>query len=197
VSDVAGAIPHFDDDDDDDDELTPAHAAASAQNRAMMEADCDKSSTGNPHQGSDYNADRVSEPLTAGQQAPSTGDHGVGAGRNPEIAAHHLDLRQSVVRYTPLGTLTTHNDPGNGDRGIIYPPGTVAVSRLDAAAAAGASGPLLPSGHPSMHGSDHIARNSATPQNGTHSLANPTSHAAPMAVKSQFELVREAMFGPR
>lgn len=143
----------------------------------------EKHMIGNPHQGSDHNANRVSEPLTAGHQAPSTGDHGVGAGRNQDLAAHFLDLRQSATTYTPLAMLRSVNgDDQNHDRNITHSTGTVNVGRLDASAAAPYGGPM-PSGHPSMHGADHIARNSPIAPNGSHSLRDPLSHAAPAAVK--------------
>jgi len=46
-----------------------------------------------------------------------------------------------------------------------------------------------------MHGGDHIARNSPVAPNGSHSLSNPVSHAAPQAVKSRFEQFKDALYG--
>ena len=170
----------------DDDGLAPARAVA------------DKGTMGNPVPVRHYDYDRLSEPLTHGHQdpSPSGGDHGLGAGRPHELAAHFVNLQQSSPLVTPLATLTTRNDPGNGDRDLIYHPGTAAVSRLDASAAAPYGGPV-PSGNPAMRRMDHQSRGSAIPPNGTHTLSDPASHAAPMAAKSRVEIVREAMFGPR
>jgi hypothetical protein len=170
VSDVAGAVPYFDDDDD-------GSPGPPAEKRMMP---------GNPHDGPDYSARRVSEPLLAGHQAPSTGDHGPGHGRNAEIAQHHPDLRQSTTTAAPwYGMRTFNGDNEFGDRSITHPGGQVGVSFLDLRGAASpASDALLPAANPVARQMPHTARDSATPPNGTHSLADPRSHAAPAAAKS-------------
>jgi hypothetical protein len=159
---------------------TPQHAAAEGH-QDVMEASCGKA-TGNPvdhvHSATgNYNADRLSEPLTAGHAAPSTGDHGVGQGRNPEIAAHHPDLRQQTTTVFPWQTLRSVNgDNQFGDRDITHPRGTAVVQQLQVPHPDQFTS--QPSGNPNVR-ADHVtARNSATPSNGTHvASGNVTSNA--------------------
>lgn len=157
--------------------------------------DVDKSTVGNPYAPRNYSADRLSEPVTAGHAASSTGNHNIGAGRNAEIAAHHPSLQQQAVTSTPLASIRSVNgDNQFGDRSITHETGSVNVARLDLASAAGARGPLLPSGHPSMHGNDHQSRGSATPPTPGHPLGDPTSHAvkgASLGGRAAMELLRQ------
>ncbi len=129
--------------------------------------------------------DRVSPPLTAGHQAPSTGDHG--AGVDPmnvpgprELAFRHPDLRQSSTTVSPLAAMRTNYDEFPADLRGMTNGVPVALSRLDAA---GATGVHAPPGNPVSRPLDHIARNSATPPTPGHSLSDPRSHAAPTATK--------------
>jgi hypothetical protein len=145
--------------------------------------------TGNPwsgHPGARSPVDRVSPPLTAGHQAPSTGDHGAGA--DPmnvpgprEMAWNHPDLRQGSTTVNPLVSLSTRHED-RPDASIIWGSGRVSVDQLHTSDVAEFTS--MPSGNPAVRGySPHMARNSATPPNGSHSLSNPGSHAAPMATK--------------
>jgi hypothetical protein len=133
---AAALIDRFPPDDDDDDGPTPAHSEARAGTRAMMR---EKNTAADPlpHTAGRTVTDRLSEPLTAGHQAPSTGDHGVGAGRPPGIAVGHLDLRQSRVTVTPLATLSTAEGRGAADGSLGFEHGQAQLSRFDAAGATG------------------------------------------------------------
>ncbi len=99
------------------------------------------------------------------------------------LAYRHENLRQGTTNPLPLVTMTSRaGDNQNGDRDITYWAGRVGLDRMDAAAAAGMPGPP---GNPASRRMDHIARDSATPGNGTHGLADVVSRAAPMAVKAE------------
>jgi len=151
-----------------------------------------------PYGGDGHNAGRLSAPLTDGHAASSPGDHGVGQGRSSFIAAHHPDLRQSNTSFDDvLARLRTVNgDNANGDRDITYTPGEVALRMFDAAGQAGhyhGMGPV----NPSPERQDwHQHRGSAVPPNGTHSLSDPRSHAAPQAMKASEarEMIKRHMF---
>jgi hypothetical protein len=176
---------------------TPQHAAAEGH-QDVMEASCGKAA-GNPVDAPDYNADRLSEPLTAGHAAPSTGDHGVGQGRNPEIAAHHPDLNQQTTTVFPWQTLRSFNgDNQFGDRDIVRPPGRAVVQQLQVRHPDQFTS--QPSGNPNVR-ADHVtARNSATPPNGTHTVAGAsvTSNAVSTKQLSNSEKLaemRRALFG--
>lgn len=148
---------------------------------------------GNPVASPDFNAMRLSEPLTAGHAATSVYDHGVGAGRNPGVAVHHLDLQQSSPVVRSLTTVSSHNgDDDHHDRAITHPTGSVNVNRLDFAGQAGRFGGLnLPAGNPG-HPADHQHRESATADNGSHSLNHPQSNYMP-SMKSSLDIMRETM----
>ena len=153
-----------------------------------------------PYTGAEHASNRVSAPLDdLGHASPSTGDHGVGQGRSSFIAAHHPDLRQSSTSFDDvLARLRTVNgDNANGDRDITHTPGEVALRMFDAAGQAGhyhGMGPVNPSPErPDWH--QH--RDSATPPNGSHSLADPGSHAgAPGRMKNsdRLELMKQHLF---
>lgn len=152
-------------------------------------------STGNPyaHPGVRSPVDRMSPPLTAGHQSPSSGDHGASADpMRPvgprELAFGHPDLRNGTTSTPPLLSMQTHEAMDGSGVWSPFTTGRVALTRLDAA---GASGVSSPPGNAASRPMDHIARNSATPPNGTHGLADPRSHAAPMAAKSNSELRAE------
>jgi hypothetical protein len=179
------------------DHLTPAHAAAEGH-QDVMEASCGKA-TGNPvdhvHSATgNYNADRLSEPLTAGHAAPSTGDHGVGQGRNPEIAAHHPSLNQQSRTVLPWQVLRSVNgDNQFGDRDITHPRGTAVVQQLQVQHPDQFTSD--PSGNPNVRAADHSARNSATPSNGTHvASGNVTSNAVK---SSALDIMKAALFGDK
>ena len=156
---------------------------------------------GNPfaHPGGRNPVDRVSPPLTAGHQAPSTGDHGAGvdpmsvpgaremAFRHPasSTAAGTTGLDMGTHTPFPLFTSRTNHDEFPADLRGVASGVPVAMSRLGADTASGlGSAP----GNPVSRPLDHQSRGSATAPNGSHALSNPTSHAAPMAAKSNSEL---------
>lgn len=138
--------------------------------------------------------DRVSPPISAGHAAYSTGDHGAASGSGDpmdvagpkRVALGHPSMRQGTTSIQPLlsavvaGSSTEHA----GEHNIVglYSDARVQVSLLDAAAAAGMSGP---SGNPAMRNLPHTAPIGAS--NGSHSLSNPLSNA-PMAMKSMTPL---------
>lgn len=145
-----------------------------------------------------YAGMRLSESrATPAHAATSTGDHSPGSGRNPGVAVHHLDLRQSTTGVSALTTLSTVNgDNGAGDAGdrdIIFANGTANVSRFNAAGEAGSFGGMqMPGGNPSRP-ADHQSRGSATPANGSHGLGNACS-TAPMSCKdSPLDIMKASM----
>ena len=166
-----------------------------------------KSYLGDPFPPQQYADRRVSEPLTAGHQAPSSSDHGVGQGRNPGLAAHHPNLRQGStdVRLFANGESADPSFGGNialsAAQRIARPfatqePHDVSVSRLDT--------PMLPqvrampSGDPTSRLPMHTAQGSAGPPNGTHSVSNANRPpTAAMKASDRVEVMRQAMFGPR
>lgn len=151
---------------------------------------------GNPAAVRDYNADRVSEPLTAGHAAPSTGDHGVGAGRNPEIAAHHPSLRQGGSTTFPLlnNVQLAHGNTFFGQVGFSEP-ARVNVTRLDTGGH-DTQFTSQPGGNPASRAGDHQHRDSATPPNGTHTPGNPCRPPT-QAMKSgdALDIMKKALFG--
>jgi hypothetical protein len=137
--------------------------------------------------------DRTSPPIEAGHAACSTGDHGAVDPMNVPgaraLAMGHPNMRFSTTVAAPLATMRSVNgDNEFHDRDITHPTGTVNLSRLDLA---GASGLSSASGNPAARWGDHQSRESATPPNGTHSLANPTSHAGGPGVMKNSELRAE------
>jgi hypothetical protein len=182
----------------------PSQALADLAHQGQMceEPDMGKA-TGNPVApvgGQSYSEARVSAPLTAGRAAPSTGDHGVGAGRRAEIAVGHDTMRQ---HQAPTGfdqvlsrLRTVAGDNAYGDKDITYMPGEVALRMFDAAGQAG-NYHGMQQVNPSPQRPDwHQSRGSATMPNGSHGLSNPGSHAAPAAVKASDarEILRRHMF---
>jgi hypothetical protein len=155
---------------------------------------------GNPfsYPGGRNPVDRVSPPLTAGHQAPSSGDHGaqvdpMNVSGPRELAFRHPDLRNGTTSQFPLMSMrTAAGDNQAGDRDFTYVAGQVGLSRLDAA---GATGMRSAPGNPSSRLLDYGARNSATPSNGTHGLGNPVSRS-PAAMKSSEarEVLKRHMF---
>jgi len=148
-----------------------------------------------PHQ--EYASRRVSEPLTQGHQSPAVDDHGVGQGRNPGLAAHHGDLRQSSPAAFDAVTrlMTVLGDNQYGDRSITMTAGQVGLSMFNAAGQAGTYDGMRPTARTPVRPPDHIAQGSATPPNGTHSVTNanrPPTQA--MKASEARELVRRAMF---
>lgn len=139
---------------------------------------------------------RVSPPLTAGHQSPSSGDHG--AGMDPmnvpgprEIAFRHPDLRQGSTTIVPWQALSTRNpDKPEGD--LIFGRGRVNVQQLHVPETVQFTS--QPSGNPNMRNLPHISRDSATPANGSHSLASPQSNAVSLKASDRGEIMRRAMF---
>jgi hypothetical protein len=154
-------------------------------------------STPDPYSGSDYADARTSAPLTAGHQAPSTGDHGAGQGRGSHIAAHHPDLKQSNTSFSDvLARLrTVAGDNAYGDKDITYTAGEVALRQFDAAGQAGHYHNMQPVNPSPMRPDWHTARNSATAPNGSHALGNPASRP-PQAMKASEarDMLRRHMF---
>jgi len=178
VSSESFSDPHFDDDDDEN----------------VMQPDQTKATgaTGNPvpHPSGANWADRVSPPIGPGHAAYGVGDHGAAAGTadpmNPvgpkALALGHPSMRMGATNPLPLFSMSTVNgDNGAGDRDIIFGAGRVAVSRLDAAAAAGMSGPPA---NPATRRMDHIAPINVGGPNGGHDLSGATSRPPMSAMKS-------------
>jgi hypothetical protein len=147
---------------------------------------------------------RVSPPLTAGHQAPSTGDHGAAfadpmAPAGPKrLALGHEDMRSGTTRPVPLLSFRSNADSFPADLRGMSSGVPVALSRLDAASAAGMPGFRAdPSGNPAVRPLDRIAQNSATAANGGHGLADVVSRGAPQAMKASDarEMLRRHMFG--
>ena len=161
----------------------------------------EKATGGNAHTppGGRSPFDRVSPPLTAGHQSPSSGDHGADPMRpvGPRQAAfEHRDLRQqSSTTVLPWQMLSTANgDNEFGDRSITHPRGTAHLSQLQQPDIAGFRSQLgdnAPSGNPNLHGADHQSRGSATPATPGHSLSDPSSHAVAMKSSDALRIMRE------
>jgi hypothetical protein len=101
------------------------------------------------------------------------------------LALGHPDMRQGTTRPMPLLGMRSNADEFPADLRGMSSGVPVALSRLDAASAAGMPAfRAEPYGNPVSRPLDHSARNSATPPDGGHSLADPRSHAAPMAAKA-------------
>ena len=141
-------------------------------------------------------ADRTSASLTEGHQAVSSGHHVDPNVPGPsELAFRHPSMRMGTNTPFPLATMGTDDTAFPRDLRGMSNGVPVALSRLDAAAASGMPGPPA---NPFSRPGDHIAQNSAMPPNGSHSLSDPRSHAAPMAAKSNTERLAEFkrhMFG--
>lgn len=208
---------HFHGDGDGD---TPLHAASRSHETELARPDTAGKAAGNPNPGNPYpntySADRVSAPLTAGRANPSSGDHGVGQGRNADIAVGHPDdrradsmvgmsiMRQHQVPGKPadlIARLRTVAGDDNGDRGITYYAGEVALQSFDAASQASARyrdmqrvnhSPERPAAHTTPIGQD----------NGPHVPSGNVVSRPPMSAKSVSnaearEIMRAALFGKR
>jgi hypothetical protein len=132
--------------------------------------------------GTDFNRERLSEPISEGHAAYSTADHGVGAGRNPGLAYDHPNLRQSSTDIKPFANVTANGNQyvGQVAFGGMEGPTQVSVARLDMwnGTQHGLREPVSP--HPgSAQAAGHPSRNSATRPNGSHSTANPVSTPRP------------------
>jgi hypothetical protein len=163
-----------------------AHDIAEGAMGEQARADAAKA-TGNPYSGAVDPDDRLSEPLTAGHQAPSTGDHGVGAGRSSEIAYNHPDLRQGSTTIKPWQTLRLRNQD-RPDAELIWGAGRVDVQQLHT----GEAGDFTsqPSGNPGMRSLPHIARDSATASNGGHSTSGSVTSNAVAAKSSPLDIMK-------
>jgi hypothetical protein len=119
-----------------------------------------------------YQDSRLSEGLTDGRQSPSSGDHGVGQGRNRAIAAHHPDLRQSNVDFSDVlaNLRTCEGDDEWGDRSMIRYAGEVALHSFDAANQAGRYQNMQNVDHSPARPDYHPSQQSATKPNGSHSV---------------------------
>jgi len=183
VSDVAGAIPHFDDD---------------AEECAVPDMD---KGAGNPvpHPDGASWTDRLSPSRVTGQAAPSVGDHNTGAWQDPmnqpgpkALAMGHPDMRQSTTNVLPLFTTRTEADMFPADlRGASHGV-PVALARLDAASASGMSGPPA---NPAARPMDHIAPNNVSGPNGGHGLADAQSRAVALKGSEAREMLKRHMFG--
>jgi len=151
---------------------------------------------GNPHvfPGGRNPADRTSASLTEGHQAVSSGHHvdPMNVPGPSEMAFRHADMRNGTTNAFPLATMRTDADAFPRDLRGMTNGVPVALSRLDAAAAAGMPGP---SGNPAVRPMDHIARDSATPPNGGHGLADVVSHGGPaMKASDAREMMKRHLF---
>ena len=154
---------------------------------------------GNPHvfPGGRNPVDRTSASLTEGHQAVSSGHHvdPMNVPGPSEMAFRHADMRNGTTNAFPLATMRTDADAFPRDLRGMTNGVPVALSRLDAAAAAGMPGP---SGNPAVRPMDHIARLSATPPNGGHGLADVVSHGGPaMKASDAREMMKRHLFPGR
>lgn len=178
------------------------------QAAAVMQADTAKkdATMGNPHQphGRSLTEARVSPPLTAGHQAPSTGDHGAAMASDPmnrpgprELAWQHRDVRQQSVSFGDViaRLRTVNGDNQNGDRDITYTAGEVGLNLFSARAAAGSYSGMQPVGHSPQRPAPHQSRGSATPPNGSHSTTGSVqSGAVALKASEARELLRRHLF---
>lgn len=161
-----------------------------------LEAEKHMSAYGNPADVPDFARRRLSEPVTAGHEAPSTGNHNLNAGRSRELAYNHPDMRQGSTTITPFANLRTANAEGSGDRDITWAAGRVQVQRLDARDYAGSYDGMNPVACHPYRPADHIARDSATPPNGTHSVGNATCPPRQSMKSSEMlDIMKRAMSG--
>jgi hypothetical protein len=187
---LAAVADYFPSDDDDDD--------AAARGKAIAAA-------GIPGGLPDYAAERVSESLTAGHQAPSPGDHGRGQGRAAEVAFNHPDLRSSSVNFTDvLARLRTVRGDNNFNSplddqiapGGFSEVGRVALGLFNARAQAGAYQGMNPYDPSPARPDYHQARGSGTPPNGSHNVAGPTSMPRQsMKASDRVALMKDMLFG--
>lgn len=180
---------------------TPGHEAA-AGHQDVMEASVGKGDAGNPvanmHSPTgSYAADRVSEPLTAGHAAYSTGDHGLGAGRSSDIAVgqHGMNIFQGGTGRIPFASMNAI-DPNSVNYtgavamgGIGQDPASVHLDVMPAAERAGLPHGLRApvSGRPNLAGTaPRIAPQSATPANPSMPSGQQASASrSPMSAKAE------------
>jgi hypothetical protein len=181
---------------------TGAHAAAEG---AVEQAKKDKGIPGNPvgnvhSAGSNYAADRVSEPLADGHAAYSTGDHGVGQGRNNALAAGHQDLRQSNTSFdNVIATLRTERGDRtaaeNGLGGFAYA-GEVALRAFAARDQAGTYAGMNPVSTDPSRQAAHQSRGSGTPANPVNPSGQYASQSRPrpsMKNSDALDIIKNAM----
>lgn len=171
---------------------TPGHEAA----EACLDADMDKGAIGNPVR-TGYQDQRLSEPITAGHAAYSaSGDHNLGAGRNPGLAVgqpsldnqSHLPGNDSTVNlHTVRGDLMGDVAPNLG--GFSHA-GNVALQMFDARNGAG-SFTGMQRVNPSPARPDYHQEHTF-PSNGGHSTAGNVASNA-VANKSRLDIMRETM----
>lgn len=144
---------------------------------------------GNPVIAQDFNALRLSEPLTAGRAAYSTGDHGVGQGRNAALAVgvpgRHVE--QGGTGRIPFASMNAINPNSVNYTGAVafggigQDPSSVHLDVMPAAERAGLPHGLRApvSGRPNNAGTTpHMAPQSMTP-------ANPSIPSGQMASASR------------
>lgn len=170
-----------------------------------------------------YGNDRVSGPLTDGHQSPSTGDHGVGQGRNDHLAeghptgpspvpgapnVRHLDLQTTGA--SPLASLRSNLCYGANQ---FSHPSDASVSGQDQASAAGRPRGVRaqPSGNPGgtasapnggRTGGAEVPPSSvqSPPQPPARGSATPNSAGGrgvecrhPASMKSHYDIMRDAI----
>lgn len=147
-----------------------------------------------------FNDARTSQPITEGHASPSSGDHGVGQGRNPGLACDHPDLRQSNVSFASvLANLRTVRgnvvdlDVSDQTAGGFSHAGQVALAGFDAANQAGSYDGMSYVGHSPRRPDYHPSQQSATNPNGGHSLGNVESNAVKSSDK--LAIMKKALFG--
>jgi hypothetical protein len=80
--------------------------------------------------------------------------------------------------------------PEDASRAITYTAGEVALNLFNARGQAGSYPGMQPVGHAPQRPDYGPARNSATPPNGTHGLADPQSHAVANKGLSDLEIMK-------
>ena len=174
-----------------------------------LEDSAEKGTMGNSYQpgGRDLSAARVSPSRVTGNASPAVDDHGARMPADPpgyvpgprELAFRHPALRNGTTDPQPLLSMRTDSNPHprdlSGAAGV-----SIALSRLDAAAAAGMPGfRQEPTGNPATRLPSHIAPIGQS--NGGHSLTDPVSHAVankntgPLRGTAAVDAMKQAMFG--
>lgn len=150
-----------------------------------------------------FNGARVSESLTSGHsRSASTGDHGVGTGRNNHVAVEHANLNQHGTTPLPfmqrtesphgfVGSAAFHSPFSMTDAPPGAPGDTFTVSQVDSRA--GSYRGMNPVSRNPGDGSRPygMARTSGTPDNGGHSLSAPESNAVANKL-SPLDIIKQA-----
>jgi hypothetical protein len=166
--------------------------------------------SGNPVRGAVNPDARVSAPYTEGRQAPSSGDHNVGQGRNADLAHGHAgETRPRDYSNPILNMLKDHvsasssYSPSRGVMGYEYEQ-AADVSRLDANDTGWSRGSYAGMGNvPDTYQrpSDSIARNSPTARDASALLSNGVqSNAVSLKAQSrqeQLAIMKEHMWTGR